>query len=145
MPKMRERMQKVGFIPLPSDDPNRYSQRRPTRSKEVLAKFGIELPKEKPRLPRLFEIGTWRHGGEELRFTREEFFERVWSEPVEQLARSWGLSGRGLAKACEKIRVPVPPRGYWAKLQLGEESRVRSFRSSLPAGSRRSSSAPPKP
>jgi len=31
----------------------------------------------------------------------------------------WDL-GRGLAKTCKRLEVPVPPRGYWAKLQAGK-------------------------
>lgn len=36
------------------------------------------------------------------------------------LAKEWGLSGRGLAKACRRMKVPVPPRGYWQKLKAGK-------------------------
>lgn len=31
-----------------------------------------------------------------------------------------GLSDRGLAKLCSRESIPVPPRGYWAKLQFGK-------------------------
>jgi hypothetical protein len=51
---------------------------RPSRSKEVLARFGIVLPKPKPRLPRVIEIGKWRHEGKEIHLTRAELFDRVW-------------------------------------------------------------------
>ena len=49
--------------------------------------------------------------------------ERVWAELVYTLAKSWGLSGRGLAKACKRAGVPVPPRGYWARVQNGQRPR----------------------
>ena len=52
-----------------------------------------------------------------LRFTREELYELVWSEPISKLAKRLGVSDRGLAKACSRGDIPVPPRGYWAKLQ----------------------------
>jgi len=35
--------------------------------------------------------------------------------PVAKVAESFGLSDVGLAKICGRHRVPVPPRGYWAK------------------------------
>lgn len=55
--------------------------------------------------------------------TREELFERVWTEPVWNLAKEWGLSDRGLAKACGRLEVPLPSRGYWAKVQAGQRPR----------------------
>jgi hypothetical protein len=122
-PTMRARMRKVRFIPSPDDERQSFYQSRPTRSREVLSRFGIEIPKPKPRIPRYVEIGTWRNGGREIRLDRAALFDRVWSEPVEKLAREWGLSGRGLAKACNRLKVPVPPRGFWARLQHGQRMR----------------------
>ena len=54
---------------------------------------------------------------------RAQLFERVWSEPVTILAAQWGISGPGLKKVCQKLEIPVPPRGYWAKLKA--QHRVR--------------------
>ncbi len=53
------------------------------------------------------------------RFTREKLYDLVWSESVSKLAARLGISDRGLAKACARANVPVPGRGYWAKLQHG--------------------------
>ena len=64
-----------------------------------------------------------------LRLRRSELFEHVWPLPVETLAKEWGLSGRGLPKVCRRLRIPVPPRGYWARVAAGQ--RVR--RPKLPA------------
>jgi len=49
------------------------------------------------------------------KITREELYEAVWSEPIHQLSKALGISDVGLAKACKKLNVPVPGRGYWAK------------------------------
>jgi hypothetical protein len=54
------------------------------------------------------------------RFTRQELYELVWSEPMVQLAKRFGLSDVGLAKACRRLAIPVPERGYWAKRQAGK-------------------------
>lgn len=35
------------------------------------------------------------------------------------LAEQFGCSDRGLAKVCARHGIPVPPRGYWAKLAAG--------------------------
>jgi hypothetical protein len=122
-PAIRARMKKVGFIPAPAEEWRDSYQPRPTRSREVLAKFGIVLPKPTPRLPRLVEIGNWRANARAIRLSRAGLFERVWSESVEKLAKEWGLSGRGLAKACRRLQIPVPPRGFWARAQHGQKMR----------------------
>ena len=55
------------------------------------------------------------------RMTRRELYDLVWSKPILKLAEEFNLSDRGLAKICERHRVPVPPRGYWAKLAAGKK------------------------
>jgi len=52
-------------------------------------------------------------------FTRQELYGLVWSEPMRNLAEKYGISDRGLAKACAAANIPVPVRGYWAKSQAG--------------------------
>ena len=42
---------------------------------------------------------------------------------AKKVAKVYGISGRGLAKACARLRVPVPPRGYWARVQNGHKER----------------------
>jgi len=134
-PAVRERMAKVGFmLSSPNDERDSY-RTRPMRSREVLSKFGVALPKAERRLPRTAEIssarkrqgwteiGSSRRAGREIRLDRTALFDRVWSEPVEKLAKAWGLSGRGLAKVCQRLKIPVPPRGYWAKVQHGQRMR----------------------
>lgn len=128
-PSMRDRMKKVGFI-ASSEEGDRFNQLRPTGSREVLRRFGVETPQaRRPKLPSaLAAAGTVRIGrspstGEEIRLSRGELFEHVWSKPVATLAREWGLSGPGLKKTCRRLVVPVPPRGYWARLKAGKPVR----------------------
>lgn len=54
------------------------------------------------------------------KFTRAELYALVWAEPMIKLAEKYGVTGNGLAKACQKAGIPVPERGYWAKLQAGK-------------------------
>jgi hypothetical protein len=84
----------------------------PRLATEETGKVWLEVPKPAPRLPYLVQIGNSRGTGQEIRL-----FERVWSEPLEKIAAEWGLSDRGLAKACHHLKIPVPPRGFWAKAQ----------------------------
>lgn len=53
--------------------------------------------------------------------SREELFRQVWTTPMSRLARDYGISGNGLAKICDRLRVPYPPRGYWAKKAAGKK------------------------
>jgi len=54
-------------------------------------------------------------------FRREQLFEIVWSEPIQKVAKSLEISDVALAKACRRAGIPVPERGYWAKLQAGKQ------------------------
>lgn len=53
-------------------------------------------------------------------FTRDELWSLVWSKPMKTQAQELGISDVGLAKACRKVNIPRPPRGYWAKLKAGK-------------------------
>jgi len=129
-PSMRVRMKKVGFMPPSHDEKRRFDQVRPTRSREVLKKFAVEIPKPPPLpLPQSVWVGHWQPNGREIKIGRAELFERVWSLPMSKLAEGWGISGNGLKKVCRRVQIPVPPRGYWAKLKAGH----RVKRPSLPA------------
>jgi ankyrin repeat protein len=124
-PNMRERMVKVGLIPPNPGQRSQFDPISPTRSREALGKFGIELPK-KPAviLPRVVRIGGgWNRKGRDIHLDRPALFERVWSGPVDKLAKEWGLSDRGLSKACGRLQIPVPPRGYWARVAAGQRVR----------------------
>ena len=52
---------------------------------------------------------------------RSELYAKVWSMPMTHLAAELGISDVGLAKACRRHAVPVPVRGYWAKLRAGHK------------------------
>ena len=54
-------------------------------------------------------------------FERQGLFDEVWTTPVTKLAKQYGLSDVGLRKICLALDVPLPPRGYWAKLAVGEK------------------------
>jgi hypothetical protein len=53
--------------------------------------------------------------------TRQELYDRVWQTPMVKIAAEYGISGRGLAKLCERYEIPVPGRGHWAMKKAGYE------------------------
>lgn len=54
------------------------------------------------------------------RVTREELYKMVWEKPLIRLAMEFGITGNGLAKVCDRLDVPYPPRGYWSKKEAGK-------------------------
>ncbi len=38
---------------------------------------------------------------------REALYDEIWSEPVIEVAKRYGLSDVGLAKVCRKLRIPL--------------------------------------
>jgi hypothetical protein len=53
--------------------------------------------------------------------TREELYEQVWKTPIINLAKEYGVSDVAVAKACKRLNVPRPPRGYWARIAVGQK------------------------
>jgi hypothetical protein len=58
-----------------------------------------------------------------LMLSRADLYELVWSKPLAELAKDLGISDVGLAKRCRKLGVPVPGRGYWARVAAGQAPR----------------------
>lgn len=52
--------------------------------------------------------------------TRHELFDLVWEVPMVHLGSQLGLSDVGLRKICVKYGIPLPPRGYWMRKQMGK-------------------------
>ena len=57
---------------------------------------------------------------------QEELSRQVWDTPMSHLATRYGISGNGLTKVCDRLKVPYLPRDYWAKKAPGmKETRYR--------------------
>jgi integrase len=52
--------------------------------------------------------------------SREDLYRLVWTAPVSEIAQRMGVSDVGLAKACRRSAIPVPSRGYWARVEAGQ-------------------------
>lgn len=55
------------------------------------------------------------------RLTRDELYRLVWKTPLSRLSERYGITGNGLAKICDRLNVPYPPRGHWTKVALGKK------------------------
>lgn len=53
-------------------------------------------------------------------FRREELYELVWTAPVIEVAKRIGVSDVALAKLCRRAAIPLPGRGYWARVESGQ-------------------------
>jgi len=51
--------------------------------------------------------------------TRVALYELVWVEPIVKIAARFHVSDVALAKACRKHKIPLPGRGYWARIAAG--------------------------
>jgi hypothetical protein len=63
-----------------------------------------------------------------LTLSREDLYELAWSKPISELAKDFGISDVGLAKRCRRLGVPLPGRGYWARIDAGQ----KPYRPKLP-------------
>jgi hypothetical protein len=52
--------------------------------------------------------------------SRTALYDAVWTQPMTKLSQEFGVSDVGMAKACRKLAVPLPPRGYWARKAAGK-------------------------
>lgn len=57
---------------------------------------------------------------ETKKISRKELYDLVWSKPIMDVAKQFGISDRGLGKVCERYDIPKPPRGYWQRISAGE-------------------------
>ncbi len=53
------------------------------------------------------------------RLTRKQLYRMIWQRPLSSVAAELGMSAGGLAKICDRLDVPYPPRGYWARRRAG--------------------------
>jgi len=63
-----------------------------------------------------------------IELTREELFKQVWERPMTKVAADYGISDVALKKICDKHRIPVPGRGYWAKKAARKAVKHAHFR-----------------
>ena len=57
-------------------------------------------------------------------YDRDKLYKQVWERPVSSVAKEYGVSDTAIAKACRRLCVPLPPRGYWAKVHAGQSPEI---------------------
>jgi len=57
----------------------------------------------------------------EVKLTRQELYDLVWTESMLALSKKYAISDVGLRKKCKLLDVPLPGLGYWAKLKFGKK------------------------
>jgi len=55
--------------------------------------------------------------------SREQLYARVWAQPMAVVAPTLWISDVGLRGRCIGMKIPVPPRGYWARINAGQRVR----------------------
>jgi hypothetical protein len=70
-------------------------------------------------------------------FTREQFYELVWSKPMTHLAKEFAISDVALHKICKKHGIPNPPLGWWAKKAAGKKVKQMTLPEAKPGASDR--------
>ena len=48
----------------------------------------------------------------ELELTREDLYNRIWQQPLREIAKELFMSDVGLGKLCKRNGIPTPPQGY---------------------------------
>jgi hypothetical protein len=56
-----------------------------------------------------------------MRLSRAELYELVWSQPMTEIAKHYGVRDLRIAQACDSYDIARPPAGYWQKLAHGKK------------------------
>jgi|BioPla2DNA2_1021312.scaffolds.fasta_scaffold49800_4 hypothetical protein len=50
---------------------------------------------------------------------RVNLYNEIWTEPVQTVTKRYDMSDTALRKHCKRLDIPLPYRGYWAKVASG--------------------------
>ncbi|KAA2222940.1 hypothetical protein [Chryseobacterium sediminis] len=56
-----------------------------------------------------------------VKLKRTELYDKVLTTPLTTIPKEFNLSDNGLRKICIKFDIPLPPMGYWQKIQYGKK------------------------
>ena len=60
-------------------------------------------------------------------FSRKQFYDLVWSEPLAAISRKYYISYTCLREVCNEMAIFIPPNGYWSKLKFGKSVIKENF------------------
>ena len=66
-----------------------------------------------------------------IKLTRKELYDLVWSTPLSKLSLKYALSCDGIKKVCKEFEVPIPENGYWFKLKYNKDVQVEKLNSTF--------------
>jgi len=89
-----------------------------TEQTEVSEKHSVD---EVPDVPQDDQLTYHAVSGVGNTYNRQKLYGEVWTKPVVEVAIQYGVSDVAINKVCRSLNVPVPPRGYWARLRAGEK------------------------
>ena len=55
-----------------------------------------------------------------VKITREQLYKEIWEISVAGVAKKYNANYNDLLKVCKEADIPVPPSGYWMKLEYGK-------------------------
>ncbi len=55
----------------------------------------------------------------ELVLDRKSVYEEIWTESAAKVARKYGIIYGSFLSICRENAIPVPPSGYWTKVEMG--------------------------
>jgi hypothetical protein len=61
---------------------------------------------------------------ENVKISRKELYDLVWSKPLSTLAKEYFISDNGLRKICKQSDIPVPQLGHWQKIQYNKKVKI---------------------
>ncbi|WP_282018191.1 hypothetical protein [Salegentibacter mishustinae] len=56
-----------------------------------------------------------------LEFTRKEFYNLVWKKSLKKISKDFDITYTDIRKITKDYEIPVPPNGYWRKLDYGKQ------------------------
>jgi hypothetical protein len=60
----------------------------------------------------------------EVKLSRKELYNLVWTESMLSLSKRFNISDVGLRKICRKMKIPTPPVGHWQRVQYTTSIRI---------------------
>ena len=51
---------------------------------------------------------------------RSQLFDEIWTISASRVAKKYNLTYSALLECCRKYSIPIPPSGYWTKLEFGK-------------------------
>lgn len=52
--------------------------------------------------------------------SRQQLYDEVWTESAAKVAKKYEISYSRFLKICKENRIPIPPSGYWTKLEFNK-------------------------